>query len=202
MIVAVDGVDGSGKATQTKLLAKTLRATRFSFPNYESKTGEEIRAHLAKTRAWADLGNYTYAINPRSDALVFQSLQIINRLELLPAIREAIRRGPVVFDRYWQSAYVYGGLDGIEQGWLDEVLCESIPLADINILLDIPVEESFRRRPDRRDHYEANREFLEKVRVEYLRLFRDRGRRENNWYIVDGTGAVPQVQERIMAIVG
>lgn len=202
MIVVCEGIDGSGKATQAKLLAKTLRATRFTFPNYESKTGEEIRAHLAKTRAWADLGNYSYAINPRCDALVFQSLQVVNRLELLPAIREAIRRGPVVFDRYWQSGYVYGGLDGLEHEWLERVLVECVPLSDINILLDISVDESFRRRPDRRDYYEANREFMEKVRVEYLRLFRERGRKENNWYIVDGIGTAAQVHDRIMEIVG
>jgi L-alanine-DL-glutamate epimerase-like enolase superfamily enzyme len=48
MIIALEGIDASGKATQSKLLAEKLRGTRFAFPDYETPAGEAILGHLKK----------------------------------------------------------------------------------------------------------------------------------------------------------
>lgn len=206
MIVVIEGMDAAGKATHSKLVAAKLDGTRFTFPNYESDTGRAILAHLKKAWVCAEENNDAESdqrLVPSSellDAMVFQSLQIANRLEILPLINKVRLAGkPVVFDRYWQSGIVYGGLDGLDYDWLRYTQQHPMPPADVNILIDIPVEEGFRRRPERRDRYEANRDFLEKVREGYLKLWADCGEGvDSRWRIVNGMGSIDEVHARIM----
>jgi thymidylate kinase len=90
---------------------------------------------------------------------------------------------------------------------------------DLYVLIDIPVEESFKRRPERRDRNESHRGYLERVRVAYLRLFTERheanmarargdGKTRNTyvpgpaWRVVDGIGTKEQDAERIWTAVG
>lgn len=213
MIIALEGMDAAGKQTHSKMLAEELRATRFSFPNYDSPTGQAIHWHLTKQWACLSAPDRTVVsgdVQKVLDARVFQALQAVNRLELLPEISARIAsKQDVVFDRYWQSAYVYGTLDGLDEPWLRLVQERPMPPADINILLDVPVEEGFKRRPERRDRYEMNREFLERVRLKYIELWGAGDlidgmllwQTRPGWFYVDGVGGVMQVHERIMQIV-
>jgi thymidylate kinase len=201
--VVIEGVDASGKATQSKLLAERLGGTRFTFPNYESDTGKLILSHLKK--GWQAV-SIDESETTQTNHLVFQSLQTVNRLEILHEIKKAMNKGPVVMDRYWQSAVVYGALDGLDPEWLSRVQEQPMPTADINILLDVPVRIGFERRPERRDRYEVDSEYLEKVRDGYLRLFNGRLTEPGcsnrpQWRIVDGAHTVEEVHTRIMDIV-
>ena len=223
MIVVIEGSDASGKATQSKLLAERLKATRFAFPNYESPSGKAILGNLKKDwgavervdpnvyfKQHGRLPPVVQQDAPKLNALVLQSLMTTNRLELLPAIKAAAEKGPVVFDRYWQSAMVYGTLDGLDPKWLDLVQRQAMPPADLNILIDVPVEEGFKRRPERKDRYESDRGYMEKVREGYLKLWgfgpdqtwtesiESLGRADKPcWYVVNGVGTVEEVQRRI-----
>ncbi len=227
MIIVIEGADASGKATQSKLLAEKLGGTRFSFPSYESPTGKLILAHLKKE--WWCVERDTNGRGPvfsvdaddQFDARVFQSLQTVNRLESLPDIQAAVAAGKhVVMDRYWQSACVYGALDGLDEVWLRLVQEKPMPPADVNILIDVPVEEGFKRRPERRDRYESNRAFLEKVRTKYLEVwwgvdaYHDSDGAcanfesdelwavaRDGWYVVNGTHSVEDVHQSILEIV-
>lgn len=201
MIVVIEGMDASGKQTQSKRLAEALKATRFSFPNYSSTTGRAIEAHLKKQ--WVAQGTPGFGVHELLDPMVFQCLQTVNRLELLPEIIAANQRGHIVFDRYFQSAMVYGALDGLDRDWLQIVQRAPMPPADLNILIDIPVEVGFKRRPERRDRYEANRDYLEKVRTEYLRLFSEQIDRDLSlsWHIVDGFASEDEVFADLWRIV-
>ena len=201
MLIVIEGIDSGGKATHSKLLAERLKGTRFSFPNYDSVTGKAILGHLKLDWAAVMLRSDSENSSPL-DAVVFQCLQTVNRIEQLPAIYEAMKHGPVIFDRYYQSAYVYGALDGVDPTWNRSVQESAMPPADVNILLDITVEESFKRRPERRDRYEADRRFLEKVRGGYLTLWKERS--ETGivgwpvWTVVDGMESVQAVQEKLL----
>jgi thymidylate kinase len=200
--VVIEGLDASGKQTHSKLLAELLGAKRFSFPNYASVTGKAILGHLKKE--WACCSIPPHSFPSPEDALVFQALQTANRLEILPEIELARRIGPVVFDRYWQSAVVYGVLDGLSPELALRIQAGALPQADVNILIDISVEESFKRRPERRDRYETDAEYMQKVRNGYLRLWGERGDRggkyaadADRWIVVDGIGDLNEVKARV-----
>lgn len=217
MIIAIEGGDTMGKATQSKLLAAKLDAVRFTLPFYETPAGQAILANLKEewsaraalvpianlpyVRRLLDargLGNPDKAIN----AMVLQSLMMMNRLELMPEIKATLQEGKsIVFDRYTPSAIVYGATDGLDVQWV-ELINSSMPPADVCILLDGPVSTGFERRPERRDRYEKDHAFLQRVREEYLALFqRAPSRLARRWCVVDAIGTVDEVHERIMKII-
>lgn len=199
MIICIEGGDACGKATQSKILAERLGAARFSFPDYETPAGAAILSNLKGE--WSACGDHEsgegLATWPGTNAMVLQSLMATNRLERGADLRKASARGPVVLDRYDASSIVYGGLDGLDPKWCAAVN-EQLPVRpDLYILLDAPVDEGFRRRPERRDRYEKDRAFLEKVRVAYLQLFTDRQlarvRSLDEWPAIFGKGATTEV---------
>lgn len=187
MIIAVESIDAGGKQTQTKLLAEYLEGVRIAFPCYETPVGQAIFNNL--TDHWK-------ATDKLENAYVLQCMMTANRLELVTKIEFYQKSGvSIVFDRYVISALVYGKLDGLPVEWIERIQAQ-LPQPDINILIDITVEESFKRRPERRDRYESDKEFLYKVRQEYLNLFKERG-----YHIVDGIGTVEEVHERILRLI-
>jgi len=215
--IAIEGVDCSGKATQSRLLADKLGAKLFSFPAYETPAGKAILGNLKSewdvarreqheygTIRGADDSSTFVKIEHRDDlklnALILQALMTINRFELAPAIEAAACEGHVVFDRFSASALIYGTLDGLDPAWIESIQA-SLPKPNLWILLDVPVEEGFRRRPERRDRYESDRSYLEKVREGYLKLFSERAKCEK-WVVVDGRGTIGQVHARIWEEVG
>ena len=55
MIIVIEGFDQAGKKTQSELLAKFLKARKlkckiFSFPNYTTPIGKEIKRYLSEKR--------------------------------------------------------------------------------------------------------------------------------------------------------
>lgn len=205
MIVAIEGGDAAAKRTQSLLLAERLGAVRFSFPDYTTPMGEVILGHLKQKWYCArDSEEKKYGgdgVTAPCDAAVFQACMVVNRLEVLPAIKQALAAGQsVVFDRYYASALVYGGLDGLDEEWISKIQ-SPMPEPDLFILLDISVEESVKRRPERRDRYEEDLSFMERVRERYLQLFAAKAAAGLPWQIVDGTGTVEDVHKRVCDVV-
>ena len=221
MIVVLEGGDASGKATQSKILAERLGAALFAFPDYNTDVGKAILGNLKEnwyiTSGWdeTDSGGDPYIRKePRTNALVLQSLMLTNRMELGTNMLAASTRQHLVIDRYDASSFVYGVLDGLDPSWLWRAN-RALPVKpDLYILLDVPVEEGFKRRPERRDRYESSVKRMEDVRVAYLKLFNEKheadlarargdGKTRNTfipgptWRIVDGIGSIEEVSARI-----
>lgn len=194
MIIAFEGGDGVGKATQSKILSARMHAALLSFPVYETPVGRAILSNLkgewsAGDGRYGDYGDMLMA-DKEINALVLQCLQTVNRLELLPAILDYQKRGvPVVLDRYWASALVYGADDGLNPDWLRSIHA-CLPEPDAWILIDGPG-----RRVEARDRYEADGRAL-KRRARYLELWGER-RPDRRWQVVDGEGSIEQVAERV-----
>jgi len=78
MIVAFEGGDAVGKATQTKMLAERFGARLFSFPNYHTETGRAILGHLKDEWACSVINPVndapTWAAGTSLDMMTFQSL--------------------------------------------------------------------------------------------------------------------------------
>lgn len=193
---------------QARWLADRLRARLWKFPDSSTPTGKALYAHLeghlrmqwempikredlnvlAPARVEAVLeahDRYRKAV-PEPDALAFQALQLANRMEHAADIFEAASRGHVVFDRYWPSGYAYGRADGLDGEWLVK-LHSWLPQPDLFILLDVDLEDSMARRPDRRDRYEKDGAKLRVVVNHYRELWASRGREHpGRWRVLDG----------------
>lgn len=213
MIVCLEGIDASGKATQTKLLTKHfqkegLASERFDFPRYQTGVGQDILGLL--TDKWLvtsptivegsdGLPSHVAAPDHAKKALVLQSLMTVNRYEHYAYLKSWSGRkdGVLVLDRYYGSGIVYGECDGLDKDFLLSIH-EALPEPDAWVFVDITAEESVRRRPDRRDEYEKREGFMGKVRDKYLSLFMSRKDAGLPWSIVNGHGSEAEVHSRIL----
>jgi len=188
MLIAIEGLDQSGKATQAQLLRDDLRqggtrARVVSFPDYGTSIGEEIARALQGER---DYG-------PE----VMQLLYVANRFERKADLERWLDGGlMVVCDRYVASTVAYGEAQGLDVGWLTEIQ-RMLPVADLTILLDIAPELAVERKATGRDQYERDLSLLGRVRESYLRQSAQAG-----WVRVDGGRDEADVAAEISAILG
>ena len=183
-IITFEGIDQSGKETQSKLVRERLEAEGHKvgytyFPNYETHIGKEIAAFLA--------GDRPYSPN------VTQLLYAANRYEILEHLKTLLAENDfVIIDRYVSSGVVYGCVNGLDFEWAN-MIESKLPQEDITVLLDISSEVSrSRKSEDTRDIYEKEYSFLDKVRQEYLTLGH-----KDNWIIVDANDNVENIHEII-----
>lgn len=121
--VCIEGADGIGKTSQVKLLAEALNAAIVKYPYYDSLTGKLILRILN--------GEYKLDGEAIDRAAIIQSLMTINRYETLRYIPKSVN---IVFDRFDLSLYVYGGMDGLPEDFI-EAANSCLPKPDITIVL-------------------------------------------------------------------
>ena len=200
MFIALEGIDACGKSTQAKILVERLKASFFKFPDAGTPMGKLIYSHLREE--WTVQGTDkvdTEFVN----AMAFQAMQFSNRLEHAAEISHLLSAGKrVVADRYWCSGIVYGSADGLDEDYLISAQ-QHLPMPDLNILVDIPVSVSEKRRPKDRDRYEAKEGFLEDVRSRYLDLWDRMSKKENpvKWTVVDGNKTAIEVMADVLCAV-
>lgn len=187
MIIVVEGFDQAGKKTQSKLLAKFLKTKNrkskiFSFPDYTTPIGKEIRRYLDGKRSF-----------PHQ---VIHCLLAANRWEKAKEIQDALSENYVVImNRYYQSNLVYGTVNGLDMNWLEN-LDNGLPKEDLVVLLDVNVTDSFSRKKERRDKFEENMEFAQKITETYRKLAKQFG-----WHIVNASRHKQAVHQDIKQIV-
>jgi len=231
--IAFEGQDASGKQTQSKLLAEKIDALLLSFPRYETVVGKEIQRNLQYRSVACDVRHVDFAgktehglvVDEALNRLVRQALFLLDRYDAAPQILDALDNGRnVVADRYWVSGLIYGASDLLDAQMLERVHA-CLPQPDVWILLDVPAEESFRRRPKRLDTYESDLEKCKDVRQRYLQLFVEeqedaenckviqhlqfspdilreaRQAAKQKWAVIDGTHNVEQVHNRVLEVI-
>jgi len=187
MIIVIEGFDQAGKRTQSELLAKALRTKKlkckiFSFPDYSTPLGKEIKYYLSGKRKFP----------PQ----VIHCLLAANRWEKLKEIQEALSKNYIlIMNRYYQSNLVYGKANGLDLKWLSN-LDAGLPKEDLVILLDVRPKDSFTRKRIRRDKFEKNKQFAQKIIHTYRILAKKFG-----WKIVNASQTQEQVHRSIKEIV-
>jgi len=202
MLIAIEGCDGAGKSTVAAELAKRLNGSVISFPNDAGVTGPMIRSYLKSNwKVHFDNGGGVWCGKSepwmlKSDALAFQALQIANRMEVMDRLQIATTRKPdIVLARYWQSAWVYGQLDGLDPDWL-RMVHQTMAQPTLNILLDLDPIVALQRRADRDgklppERYEGKLSVTTKVANLYRTLWEQE--RKDYWFVVDANQAFEKV---------
>jgi len=171
-VFAFEGLDQSGKQTQSERLAEVLRGEGrrvefLSFPEYPTAIGTEIGKALRGERDYA------------ADTL--QLLYIANRYEFRPRMLDWLAAGAIVIcDRYLASSVAYGEAQGLDPAWLLDVQ-RYLPQPALTIVLDIPPEVSLQRKHAARDKFERDLPLLSRVRASYQRQATAPG-----WVLIDG----------------
>lgn len=202
--ITFEGVDGSGKSTQMRLLAAALRAQ-----NCEVLTTREPGGTPVGLKLRAALLDAHEEVDPLTELLVFAAdrAQHVRRV-----LRPALAAGQIVIsDRYADATVAY---QGAGRGFSTELISQIVELAteglkpDLTLLFDLAIEESgarTRRRSegkhksekgDRLDSEDV--EFHTRVREAYLNIAaaeRDRFR------IVQSYGPVEETQLQVRRIV-
>ena len=187
MLIAIEGVDQSGKETQAQRLRERLREAGhkvrlLSFPDYGTSIGEEIARALQGEREYG------------SD--VMQLLFVANRHERREAIREWVEGGLILLcDRYRASSIAYGEALGLDAGWLEDIQ-RYLPRADLTIFIDIAPATAAKRKSQGRDRYERDLSLLERVRSSYQRQAAS-----PDWVRIDGERTIDEIGEDVFAAV-
>jgi dTMP kinase len=193
-LIALEGIDGCGKSTQARALAKAL-AARLTHEPGATPVGVLLRQVL--------LAPDVPAPSPRAEAL----LMAADRAEHVVAVVEpALAAGEwVVSDRYTGSTLAYQGygrgldIDGLRAlvAWATGGLA-----ADLSVLVDVPVEVAAARlaaAPCGADRLERlGPEFAARVRDGFLA---QADADPNRWVVVDGTEDAASLTARIVAVV-
>ncbi|HXV57348.1 MAG TPA: dTMP kinase [Gaiellaceae bacterium] len=190
MFVTFEGVDGSGKSTQARLLAERLRAEGHSVVLTRepggTPLGEQVRELL--------LGGGHVA--PWAEAALFAAAraQLVDEV-----IRPALARGDdVVSDRYVDSSLAYQGLArglGVDRVLELNLLATAGLLPDRTFLISLPPEEAAARRtgdPDRIEREgESFAEEVDRAYGEVARLYPERV------VVVDGARSPEDIAETV-----
>tara|TARA_Y100000768_G_C23800554_1_gene597002 strand:- start:40 stop:675 length:636 start_codon:yes stop_codon:yes gene_type:complete len=179
--IVFEGIDGSGKTTQINQLSKWLISTDLIPENNKlvitrepggTKLGKSIRSLLLDTSIGKSPDSITELLLYAADRS-----QHVNEI-----IRPTLDQGDwVISDRFCGSTLAYQGygrkLDINLIKDLEAIATQGIA-PDITFLLDIPIEESIRRRRNRKDDRieKEGREFLSNVSLGFQALSED-----SNW---------------------
>jgi dTMP kinase len=150
LFIAFEGIDGSGKSTQVKLLSDSLEKAGHkiytTFEPTDNPIGKMIR----------DIFNHRQEADHRTIAGLFVADRLDHLLNKSNGILKKMEDGyTVITDRYYFSSYAYHGAH-MPLDWVIEANSLSADLLrpDINIFIDISPEISLKRISDSRSSME------------------------------------------------
>jgi thymidylate kinase len=213
--IALSGLDGSGKTTQTEMLLNVFGQTDIktkyiwkrmndslftrAFNTFGRMLTGKKKAHSESTGGKKSTGNAGKDII-RKNALIGLIWKWVIFLELVSYYNFKLRwlffsRKVVICDRYIDDAIVelsvmYGR--DFSKTFFARLLRSLSPKPDLQLFVDVPIEEIFRRNSD----IEEGREFLENSRIYF-----DSVHNESNIKIINGSRSKENISTEISNIV-
>jgi len=172
MFISFEGIDGSGKTTQARLLYEELRKRGrcvLTAEPTESSIGALIRDLIKKER-----------INGTAVQLLFTADRAVHVDSL---IKPKLEQGyTVITDRYVLSTIAYGMASGLDGEWL-RAMNDVFIKPDITFVFDVDPKEAVKRISARKGSsvYFEKLKFLTATRSAYLKLAK-----EYNCRVIDG----------------
>ncbi|MBH1988791.1 MAG: dTMP kinase [Myxococcaceae bacterium] len=188
MLIALEGIDGSGHTTQAHALAKALEASGrrvyvTAQPSLGS-IGKEIRTFLQ-----GQVEQHQYF--PETLALLFAADRLHHYgTEIQPKLNEGF---DVICDRYLLSSWVYQSLQ-ISEDWIRRIN-QFAPLPKLTLLIDTSVAEARSRREKRgsiEEIFEVDH-LQHTIRDRYLELAPS-----IDAIVVNGCGTQEEVTQRLL----
>lgn len=200
-LITLEGIDGSGKSTQMRMLAGELRLRGVEILQTREPGGTPLGRRLREAFLETEED-----VHPMAELLLFAAdrAQHVNYL-----IKPAIAEGKIVLsDRYADATFAY---QGAGRGFPEETVSEVINLAtgglkpDLTLFFDLPVERALVRTNDEdSDHRITNRmdqedsNFYARVRQSYLGIA---NREPNRFRVVDADRSISEIQHDVVEIV-
>jgi dTMP kinase len=184
MLIVFEGIDGSGKTTQAKLLSRKLESQGVDVV-YSKEPTEGIIGKLIRTEI----------LNKRNitNVLTVVLLYAADRAQHVSEVNLG-HNSVNIFDRYYFSSMAYQSCAGASLKFIQQVNSFA-PAPDLAFLLDIDPKVSLKRLSV---HDEFERiEYLKDVRRMYLRLAN-----KYNMIVLDAESNMSTLAEKIFKVVG
>lgn len=193
-----EGIDGSGKSTQMRLLASELRLRGLEVVTTREPGGTPLGKRLRGALLDAE-----EQVDPLAELLIFAADRAQHVRSM---VRPALEAGQVVLsDRYADATVAY---QGAGRGFPTELVANVVEIAtgglkpNATLIFDIPIVEGLartRRRTGQEDRLEGeDPAFHMRVRQAYLNLA---AAEPDRVHVIDATGAVEITHSRVLEIV-
>jgi dTMP kinase len=199
--ITFEGIDGSGKSTQLRMLTSELRLRGFNVLMTMEPGGTPLGRRLREAFLETEEN-----VSPLAELLLFAADRA-QHVDFL--VKPAIAEGKIVVsDRYADATFAY---QGAGRGFPESTVNQVIELAtgglkpDLTLFFDLSVETALRRTDSRTDSGERkNRmdsetgDFYKRVRESYLQIA---AREPERFRIIDAEGSTGEIQRRVVEIV-
>ena len=194
LFIAFEGIDGSGKSTQVKLLSDQLtnagHKVYSTFEPTDSPIGTLIR----------NIFNHKMESDHRTIAALFVADRLDHLLNKTHGVLKKLEEGyTVITDRYYFSSYAYHGVH-MPMDWVikSNAISAGLLRPDINIYIDIAPDTSMDRLSKGRTSMELyeTRENLKMVRDKYFEAFEQLKFKEHI-FITDGNRSADLIADDI-----
>lgn len=190
-MIAIEGLDGAGTETQSKLLLdylkeKDILAERICYPDYSKPIGKLIHEYL----------HNKFDFPPDVQAILYAADMVKDRDKINKWLKEG---KTIILDRYITSTIAYQGFRGFPvEKIINLAELFTLPKPDIIIYLkvsaEISIERKLKEKPEL-DRNETDKEFLEKLARFYLELAKKNV--FGKWVVVDGEKSREEVFEEV-----
>lgn len=199
--ITFEGIDGSGKSTQLRLLAGDLRMRGFDVLTTLQPGGTPLGRRLREAFLETE-----ETVHPMAELLLFAAdrAQHVNFL-----IKPALEAGKIVIsDRYADATVAY---QGAGRGFDEKIVSQVIKLAtdglkpDLTLYFDVPIEKAIIRTTSRTDEEtKRNRmdgedsEFYARVRAGYMKIAE---REPKRFRVIDASGPIDEVHQKVTEVI-
>jgi dTMP kinase len=203
LFITFEGIDGSGKTTQMRLLAEKLRAAGRAVVENAEPGGTPIGVQIR--RILLDAKNQDLC--PTAELLLYfaSRAQAVDEL-----VRPALAEGKIVLsDRWTDSTLVYQGcgrgLGSDTVLTLDRIACRGL-VPDLTLIVDIDLETSLARARVRNTAAESSETRMDEQSLDFHRRVRDAyhalaAREPGRIRLVNGASAPETIAAEIWKIV-
>lgn len=196
LFIVLEGPDGSGKSTHSKLLANYLESKGLEVVTTAEPTkgpiGQKIREILN--------GKEHVSAEELTQLFTEDRKEHVDTL-IIPALESG---KTVICDRFYYSTIAYQSAQGVHEDWISE-MNSFVPEPDLVIVLEIDPEEADTRMVGRTREVFEYIEFQTKVQQNLLRLANGENKHLSKpgktWVIVKNDTDKDIVQQRIRAAV-